>query len=381
MNTSDTAPTESLLKIRRPRPTVPWRISSLALAGIILGTAVTVAPATEPRPAAGSGPAGASAGAVSIPFAQLMNLASITFADPATFTPADSLRFLGHDGRFTILLLGSDARPSHPGLRTDAMIVGSVDPVSGKAAAFSIPRDMLNFPLSSRQRFSGKINALYQVLARSRTYSIRSNPGAALRKIVGSALGIEIDAYALLGFDGFRKLVNNVGGLDVYVAKTVRDTTYCIHRPTRAHPCHGIIFTRGWHRQLQDLVALAFARTRHGDNDYARARRQQQLVASAVGTVQARGLDALSVLIAASAGLVKTDLPLAYAPLAFAMVGRADIAYAPRTVFGPTAFAISVGGSNNMLKLAACRAWIRRYFPPLHVNGTWLPPTPAPVTP
>jgi LCP family protein required for cell wall assembly len=302
-----------------------------------------------------------------------MDLASLTFADPSTFTTAMSQRLMGRDGRFTVLLLGSDARGGRLAGRTDAMIVASVDPVTGRAAAFSIPRDMVNFPLSPRRRFAGKINALYQALAHSPTLSIRRDPGGALRKIVGATLGIEIDAYALLGFTGFRKLVNNVGGLDVYVARTFRDPTYSIRRGR-----HGITFTRGWHH-LRDLVALAFARTRHGDNDYARARRQQQLVASAVGKVQARGLDALAVLITASSGLVKTDLPLAYAPLAFAMVGRADLAHAPRTVFGPRTFAISVGGTSNMLKLAICRAWIRRFFPPVHFMGAWLPPVPPPT--
>ena len=367
MNTSDTAPNDSEPNIPRSRRSVLWRGAALAFAGIILGSAVTVAPGVERRPAAAPDAAGSSAAAGSLPFAGLMDLASITIVNPP-YTAADSLRFLGHDGRFTTLLLGSDARLGRLAGRTDAIIVASVDPVTGKAAAFSIPRDMVNFPLPGGRRYTGKINALYLTLAHSPTRSIRTNPGGALRRIVGAALGIEIDAYALLGFTGFRKLVNNVGGLDVYVARTFRDPTYSLRRGQ-----HGITFTRGWHH-LRDLVALAFARTRHGDNDYARARRQQQLVAAAVGKVETRGLDSLAVLIAASAGLVKTDLQLNYAPLAFAMVGTANLRYAPRTVFGPRTFAINVGGTNNMLKLAVCRAWIRRYFPPIHVNGTWLPP-------
>jgi LCP family protein required for cell wall assembly len=381
MNTSDTAPQGREPISPRPVRSVLWRGAALAFAGILLGSAVTAAPAVERRPAVAPDAAGASAAAPGSLLASLMSLASVTIVDPSTYTAADSLRFLGHDGRFTTLLLGSDARLGRLAGRTDAIIVASVDPATGKAAAFSIPRDMVNFPLPGGRRYTGKINALYLTLAHSPTLSIRRNPGAALRRIIGAALGIEIDAYALLGFTGFRKLVNNVGGLDVYVSRAVRDRTYCIYRPTAAHPCRGIYFGVGWHH-LRDLVALAFARTRHGDNDYARARRQQQLVASAVGKVEARGRDALSVLVAASAGLVKSDLQLNYAPLAFAMVGTANLRYAPRTVFGPRTFAISVGGTRNQLKLAACRLWIRQHFPPIHVNGTWLPPAPpAPPTP
>ena len=375
MNTSDLAPQGREPNSPRLVRSVLWRGAALAFAGILLGSAITPAPALDRRPAAAPDPAGSSAATAGSLLAGLMNLASVTIVDPSTYTLEDSLRFLGRDGRFTILLLGSDARLGRLAGRTDSMIVASVDPVTRKAAAFSIPRDMVNFPLPGGKRYTGKINALYLTLAHSPTYSIRRNPGLALRRIIGAAFGIEIDAYALLGFTGFRALVNKVGGLDVYVPRRLYDPWYSIRSGVR-----GIVFPRGLNH-LRDLRALAYARIRHVDNDYARARRQQQLVVSAVGKVQARGLDALGLLIAASSGLVKTDMQLAYAPLAFAIVGRADLAHAPRTVFGPRIFAISVGGTNNMLKLSACRLWIRQYFPQSHFLGKWLPPAPPPPGP
>lgn len=185
---------------------------------------------------------------------------------------------LGHDGRFTILLLGSDARPSHPGTRTDTIIIASVDPVTGRAAAVSIPRDTVSFPLSTHRRFPMKINALYAQLART-----TRDPGGQLRAIIGRALGIEIDAYAIVGFKGFRKLVDRVGGLDVYVRRSFYDRTYWVTRHKR-----GWGLKAGRHH-LTGKNALIFARSRHADSDYARAARQQQLVAAAVGKVRARG--------------------------------------------------------------------------------------------
>ena len=341
------------------------RAGALAVAGIVGLSAVIPGPATASAPAPDSDVSRASIGS---------DVAAFAAAD---LTTAMSRAIVGRDGRFTILLLGSDARPSHPGIRTDTVIVASVDPVTGRAAAVSIPRDTVNFPLSAGRRYRGKINALYQHLART-----TKTPGTALRKIVGSALGIEIDAYAVVGFPGFRKLVNNVGGLDVFVARAFYDRTYSISRNKR-----GFGLKRGWHH-LEDLRALAFARTRHADSDYARARRQQQLIIAAVGKVRSRGLAGLATLLTASRGLIKTDLPLIYAPLVFAMVSRADLGRSHRTVFGPTSFATPVGGYNNVLRLAACRAWIRRYFPPVHAGGAWLPPvaptptpTPTPSTP
>ena len=351
------------------RPSAVTRAAVVGFAGLIAFSAVL----SVARPAPGS-PSDAVAarsalGNGGLTMAGLANLASTTFS-AATFTPDMSRRILGRDGRFTILLLGSDARPSHPGIRTDTIIIASVDPVTRRASAVSIPRDTVNFPLSGGRTYRGKINALYQALA----HTTRS-PGTALRKIVGAALGIEIDAYVVVGFDGFRKLVNNVRGLDVYVARAFYDPTYSIRRGRL-----GFGLSRGWHH-LIDLRALAFARTRHADSDYARARRQQQLIVSAVGKVRSRGLAGLTMLLAAGRGLIKTDLPLGYAELMFAMVSRADLAHAHQTVFGPSAFAISIGGYNNVLRLATCRAWIRRYFPPVHLNGAWLPPAPPAPTP
>ena len=54
---------------------------------------------------------------------------------------------LGSDGRLTVLLMGTDYRPAHPGNRTDAIMVVSIDPTTGKSAAFSVPRDVADFPM------------------------------------------------------------------------------------------------------------------------------------------------------------------------------------------------------------------------------------------
>jgi LCP family protein required for cell wall assembly len=293
----------------------------------------------------------------------------------ASFTPAESLRLLGRDGRFTILLLGSDARPSLSGLRTDAILIASVDPVTGKASIASIPRDTAYFPLAPLRtgKFSGRINALYSWIQR---YYPRRNPGTELRKIIGQALGIEIDAYALLGFDGFRRLVNTVGGLDIYLAQKVCDWSYWI---TATH--RGVCFNAGWNRRLKDLRALAFARIRHTPGgDYARSRRQQQLITAATQKVRALGLTSVPTLLAVSVGLKKTDLPLtgSYASLIFEIVSRADIPHAPRVVFKPTTYAYGISSYRIVLRFTPVRAWIKRYAPPIHAYNAWLPPKPTP---
>ncbi len=288
--------------------------------------------------------------------------------NPAALDAAAARRVLGKDGRLTVLLLGSDARPGLGGLRTDAMMVASVDPATGRTAIISIPRDIVRFPLTATRRFPGKINAIYQSLG----WSSRT-PGTTLRQMVGQALGIEIDAYVIVGFEAFQRLVWRVGGLDVTVARSFYDRYYSV-TPRK----------RGWGlkagpHHLDARNALIFARTRKADNDYARARRQQQLVIAAVKKVRALGPDIVPGLLAIARGSYKTDLPLADRDLLFAVVARADLAHVKQTVFGPSAFASWQYGAGYVLKLAAVRAWVRTYFPKARPGGIWLPPVAAPV--
>jgi LytR_cpsA_psr family len=111
---------------------------------------------------------------------------------------------LGTDGRFTVLLLGSDYRPAHPGNRTDAIMVVSVDPSTGKAAGFSIPRDTVDFPLVTGGVFRPKINALYQEL---QTRS--GNGGVGLSRAISKALNVEIDGYVFIGFAGVKESMSH----------------------------------------------------------------------------------------------------------------------------------------------------------------------------
>jgi len=318
----------------------------LTLALIIAASAVATGPAAQPTQAASTQTGGAAA------------------ASPQA---VKRQRVLGLDGRFTILLLGSDARPSQPGLRTDAILVASVDPVTRRAAIFSIPRDTINFPLSATRRYPRKINALYETLSKT-----TKTPGTALRKIIGSALGIEIDAFAMVGFAGFRKLVNNVGGLNVTVTRAFYDRTYSIRRGQR-----GFGLTRGRHH-LRDLRALAFARTRHADSDYARSRRQQQLIVNAIQKVRAGDLRLVMRLLAASRGLFKTDLFLVDVPRVLSIVSRADLVRGKRTVFEPGACATKLSIGTVSLNITSCKAWIKKNFPPVRPGGAWPPPAPRP---
>lgn len=287
----------------------------------------------------------------------------------AGLVTANSNALLGNDGRLTVLLLGSDYRPSSAGNRTDTIMIVSIDPTSGAVSAASIPRDTTGFPTSASRRYGAKINGLYQSLI-SRLGQAKA--AREMKRIIGSGIGVEIDSYAVVGFEGVRQLINAVGGVDVVLPRAVSDPYYWVTPRNR-----GVFFAKG-RNHLNGDRALIFARTRKGDNDFERARRQQLLVGGAVDAVRERGLKNLPRLIAIAARFVKTDLPLKSAPQLFDIIAKAKIGDATRIVFGPTKWATGGSGSSFSLKLNVVRGWTREFMAPLAPAPSTKPPVAPP---
>jgi LCP family protein required for cell wall assembly len=200
-------------------------------------------------------------------FAPLANAPILS--SPAAAQQPETPAWSGTD-RLNVLLLGIDSRgDSSATQNTDTMIVLSLDPVNKTAAMLSIPRDVY---IDRPGTFVDKINAAYAF----------GGPELA-RKMVEDLLGIRLNAYALVDFDAFTKIIDSVGGVIVDVRRPLRDETY----PTPDYGIERIDITAG--PQLMDgSTALRFARSRHDTNDYSRAQRQQ-LVLSALRTRMSDG--------------------------------------------------------------------------------------------
>ncbi|HEV8468432.1 MAG TPA: LCP family protein [Candidatus Limnocylindria bacterium] len=193
-------------------------------------------------------------------FAPIANAPLLAAAGKDPSPPA----WTGSD-RLNVLLLGLDARGENSTTQnTDTMIVLSLDPVNKTAAMLSIPRDIyINRP----GLLVDKINAAYAF----------GGPDLA-RRVVDDLLGIRLNAYAIVDFDAFTKIVDSVGGVVVDVRRPVHDEAY----PTADYGIERLDIATG--PQLMDgPTALRFARSRHDTNDYSRAQRQQ-LVLSALRT-------------------------------------------------------------------------------------------------
>ncbi len=211
---------------------------------------------------------------------------------------------LGDDGRFTVLLLGSDLRKGIVGERTDAIIVATIDPGSGKVAMVSLPRDTVNVPIAPGEAYAERINTLYFDLQQST--GKRKAALEEMRAALAYSFGTEIDHVALVDFDGLVKLIDSIGGIDVTLDEPISD-------PTMHLGDKGLKLKAGL-QHLDGKEALAYARSRHTSSDYDRSRRQQQVIAAAAEKVRSQGLGALPALVELVRKKTLTDIPMLAAP-------------------------------------------------------------------
>jgi LCP family protein required for cell wall assembly len=184
------------------------------------------------------------------------------------------------DGRLNIVLLGSDEGPGRWSLRTDAVFLLSVDTATARAALFGFPRYMSNIPLPPESaanfengRFPGYLNALY-VRAQGHPDRFPGNDSRGLRVVAGAVqelAGVRVDDYVMVNLNGFVDVVDAMGGLWIDVPEAVRDDRY---RPETGGE-HIDIRIRPGCQKLDGRMALAYARSRHQDSDYARLGRQE----------------------------------------------------------------------------------------------------------
>jgi polyisoprenyl-teichoic acid--peptidoglycan teichoic acid transferase len=293
---------------------------------------------------------------------------AITLPSPTPIPPgADPL--LGMDGRFTILLLGSDYRGSSPGNRTDTMMIVSVVPGDGTVSVVSIPRDTARFPLPDGKIWATKLNGLYPTLIKQVG---KARAGTELRAIISETLGVEIDAYALIGMVGLTTLVDKIGGVDVVLKKAVRDPVYWTNEGVQ-----GIYFPAG-KNHLNGERALIFARTRKGDSDFQRVRRQQQLVEAVAEKVLKRGAEALPALLELVRKWVITDVGVDKAAVIFDLVSKANLAHVRSAVLGPRYANPIPGTVDYQLRLDKVRSLIAAWYAPVPGSPAGPPPSPAP---
>ena len=207
--------------------------------------------------------------------------------------------------QINILLLGVDQRPSEKGAtRTDTMILLTVDPASKTAGMLSIPRDLwARIPTVGYNKIT---TAHYY----GDHYDYPGGGPALAMKTVEKEFGVRPHYYVKVNFAGFERIIDQIGGIDIYVEKTINDPKYPDHNYG-----YDPLYIPAGHHHFDGQMALKYARTRHGSNDFARMARQQQVIEAVIQ--QVLDTDQLDTLIKNAPALyqslqdaIKTDMPL-----------------------------------------------------------------------
>ena len=173
------------------------------------------------------------------------------------------------DGRINILLLGYRGKNMPGGdLLTDTIMLLSYKPQENKVAIISIPRDLF---VKIPQRPNGvKINAVYSI-------GEGEGNGKGLeeaKKIVGEVSGLSVHYAVTMNFEGFRNLIDTLGGVEVFLDSPFYETSQFV----QGQEC-GVEFTLpAGVNKLDGETALCYARARENTSDFDRARRQQVII-------------------------------------------------------------------------------------------------------
>ena len=174
-----------------------------------------------------------------------------------------------------VLLGGDDELTSDTFLRTDTMIVVSINTETGTVAMLSLPRDMFVYIPSG---IMGRLNLAFGI-----GENIGWQPSGGfglLRETIFYNFGINVHYYARVNFSQFETIIDTLGGVDIGV-----DCAYQDFYPVDDFDPNGTIEDNYYLRTLDvgyytfnGFDALWYARTRKVTDDFDRGRRQQQLL-------------------------------------------------------------------------------------------------------
>jgi LCP family protein required for cell wall assembly len=316
-----------------------WAVGLLALAAlawvvvIIAGYRMLVPPgASRGKQALGSlvvlvlvlAVAGPASTLGRLAFVQRDLIAGVFADDGESATVDDSADPFGDKERVNVLLLGGDGGEGRDGVRTDSVIVASVDTETGEATLFSLPRNLQDLPFPEDSPLAevypdgfdagsedeSLLNAVYRngPAEYPDVLGPTDDPGADFVKLgAGEALGLDIDYYVLVNLDGFSRLVDALGGITVNVNYYV---------PIGGDPGTGSLpdayIAPGPDQELDGARALDFARGRFGLTDYDRMARQRCTIDAIIDAADPVTLLAsYQELAATTRDIVRTDIPRA----------------------------------------------------------------------
>jgi LCP family protein required for cell wall assembly len=189
--------------------------------------------------------------------------------------------------RINLLIVGIDRRASDGAVltRTDTTEIATIDPATKSATVVGVPRDLIvNIPGRRGGTYQDRINTCL-VVAQTENYP--EGPMGLMKEVIQNNFHITIDHYVIIDFDGFRKVIDALGGVDVDVPNEVYDPYYSESElPGDYNPQH---FYPGV-QHMDGETALAYSRVRFSSDDLDRIQRQQRVIFATIAKAESLNL-------------------------------------------------------------------------------------------
>jgi LCP family protein required for cell wall assembly len=190
-------------------------------------------------------------------------------------TPVEYVDRRGQD-LMNIVLLGNDGELTEDGfIRTDTMILVSINRTAGTVSMFGLPRDLYVYiPGWTMQRLN---------LAYIHGESIGWTDGGfgLLRQTILYNFGINVHYYAMVNLTGLREIVDTVGGINIAVDCAIQDLPLIgadVPAGALEPDEDGYRILPVGYYEMTGGEALWYARSRHNSIEFDRQRRQMQLL-------------------------------------------------------------------------------------------------------
>ncbi len=199
------------------------------------------------------------------------------------------------------LLVGQDKRPGEGRQRSDTMIVVSINPKTKQISLISFLRDLyVQIPGYSDNR----LNA---------AYAFGGFP--LLKSALYTNFGISIDGSFEVDFEGFRALINQIGGIDINLTE---GEAAIVGSPATAGMNH-----------LDGRQALIYARIRKIGTDFGRTARQRTVLMACYEKIKQKSFSEINDLISTALPYLTTDMSnrdiYGTAFKLFALIGSVEI--------------------------------------------------------
>ncbi|GAB2490822.1 hypothetical protein GCM10027030_26210 [Luteococcus sediminum] len=237
--------------------------------------------------------------------------------------------------RLNVLLLGADSTADRDrldpeaGVRTDTVMLASIDTATGDMALVQLPRNMSTFTFpaasslakaypdgywdgQSRENPEYELNSVYKNVPATHPdlFTGTDYPGAdALKIAVEGITGLKPDYFVMLSIDGLTELIDAMGGVDLNV-----NTRIPVGGNNDGKAATGWI-EPGPHRHLNGYYAMWYARSRQNVTDSDRMARQGCVVKAVIEQANPQNiLTRYEAIAQASTNAFVTDIPQDVAP-------------------------------------------------------------------